>query len=178
MEFMDVVAARRSVRSYTDEDVEEEKINKMFEAASMAPSWANRQCWSYVLVKDKEKIKKLASGLVNSWMKHAKAIIVACGDPKKSGSRNGMDYYLVDVAISMEQLVLAATDLGLGTCWIGGFDESKVKKILDIPEKIKVVALTPIGYPSVGGVRNKVITKLIGSNKRKSMENMLHYDKW
>ena len=111
-------------------------------------------------------------------MKHAKAIIVACGDPKKSGSRNGMDYYLVDVAISMEDLVLAAADLGLGTCWIGGFDEAKVKQMLNIPEKIKVVALTPLGYPSVEGVRNKLVTKLIGSNKRKTMENMVHYDKW
>jgi len=178
MEFKDVVAARKSVRSYSNEDVEEEKFDKIFEAARMAPSWANRQCWSYILVKDKEKIEKLAKGIINSWMKNAKAIIVACGDPKKSGSRNGMDYYLVDVAISMEHLVLAATDVGLGTCWIGGFDEAKVKQLLDIPEKIKVVALTPLGYPGGEGVRNKVITKLIGSNKRKTMEKLLHIDKW
>ncbi len=178
MEFMEVIAARKSVRGYTDKDIEEEKFTKIFESARMSPSWANKQCWSYILVRDKEKITKLAGGLVNSWMKHAKAIIVACGDPKKSGSRNGMDYYLVDVAISMEHLVLAAADLGLGTCWIGGFDEAKVKQILDIPEKIKVVALTPLGYPSVEGVRNKLVTKLIGSNKRKTMENMVHYDKW
>ena len=73
MEFMDVVKARRSVRSYADVDVEEEKLNLMFEAARLAPSWANKQCWSYVLVNDEEKIKKLAGGVVNSWMKKAKA---------------------------------------------------------------------------------------------------------
>ena len=127
---MDVIEARRSVRSYSNKDVEEEKFTTIFESARIAPSWANKQCWSYILVRDKEKIKKLSRGLINSWMKHAKAIIVACGDPKKSGSRNGMDYYLLDVGISMQQLILAATDLGLGTCWIGGFNETKAKKNL------------------------------------------------
>ena len=178
MEFKDVISKRKSVRSYSDKEIEEEKIIKIFEDAQLAPSWANKQCWNYILVKDKEKIKQLSSGLINSWMKHAKAIIVACGDPKKSGSRNGMDYYLVDVAISMEHLVLAATDLGLGTCWIGGFNEAKVKKILNIPEKIKVVALTPIGYPTKENIRNKVAMKLIGSNKRKKMEKIIHYEAW
>jgi len=178
MEFMDVVKARRSVRSYADIDVEEEKLNLMFEAARLAPSWANKQCWSYVLVNDEEKIKKLAGGVVNSWMKKAKAIIVACGDPKKSGFRNGMDYYLVDVGISMQQLVLAATDLGLGTCWIGAFDEKKVKQLLGIPEEIKVVALTPVGYPAEANIRSKMTAKLIGANKRKTKEKTVHYNKW
>jgi nitroreductase len=178
MEFMDVVMARRSVRSFSDKDIKEKDFTKMFESARIAPSWANRQCWSYILVRDNEKIKKLDGRLINSWMKHAKAIIIACGDPKKSGSRNGMEYYLVDVSISMEHLVLTATDLGLGTCWIGGFDEEKVKQILDIPEKIKVVALIPIGYPSGEGLRNKMLSKFIGSNKRKSMEKLVHYEKW
>jgi len=178
MEFMDVVAARKSVRSYNDKEVEEEKITKILEAARLAPSWANKQCWSYVVVEDKAKIEKLASGIVDSWLKQAKVVIVACGDPKESGSRNGMDYYLVDVAISMEHLVLAATDLGLGTCWIGTFDEVEVKKILEIPENIKVIALTPVGYPSNDGVMNKLLTKLIGSKKRKPIEKMVHCEKW
>ena len=74
--------------------------------------------------------------------------LAACIDPKGSGSHNNMDYYLVDVGISMQQLVLAATDLGLGTCWISGFDEEKVKKVLEIPTNVRVVALTPLGYPA------------------------------
>jgi len=92
---------------------------------------------------------------------------------------NGMDYYLVDLAISMEHLVLAATELGLGTCWLAGYDEGKVRSILGIPEKMRVVAMTPLGYPaekeSIGGGLRKT---LAGSKKRKPMEEMLHREKW
>jgi nitroreductase len=175
---MDVIRTRKSTRNYKDKDVEEEKINLILEAARLAPSWANKQCWNYVVVSDKEKIQKLAAGIINSWMKNTTLVIVACADPKKSGSKNGMDYYLVDVAISMEHLVLAATSLGLGTCWIGGFDETKVKKILNIPEKIKVVAMTPIGYPSDEGIRNKLARKVIRADTRKALEDMVHFNEW
>lgn len=89
-----------------------------------------------------------------------------------------MDYFLVDVAISMEHLVLAATDLDLGTCWIGGFAEEKIKQILGIPKNIKVVAPTPLGYPTVETVRDKSTRRLIGSNKRKPIEEIIHYDCW
>jgi nitroreductase len=178
MDFMDVVRTRKSTRSYMDKDVEEEKLNQILEAARLAPSWANKQCWKYIIVNEKGKIQELAAGLINSWMKNSKVVVVACADPKKSGSKNGMDYYLVDVAISMEHLVLAATNLGLGTCWIGGFDEKKVKKILNIPEKIKVVAMTPVGYPSTEKVRDKITRKIIRSDTRKSLEEMIHYNSW
>ena len=89
-----------------------------------------------------------------------------------------MDYYLVDVAISLQQLILAATDMGLGTCWIGAFDEVKVKKALEIPENIKVVALTPVGYPAGEGVRSKLSKAFIGGAKRKPIENIVHQEKW
>ena len=112
MEFMDVVATRKSVRSYADKPVEEEKLVKVFEAVRLAPSWANKQCCKYIVVKDKTKIKELAGGL-NGWLKEAPIIVVACADPKDSGDRNGINYYLVDVGISMQQLVLAATDVAL-----------------------------------------------------------------
>ena len=78
----------------------------------------------------------------------------------------------------MEHLVLAATNLGLGTCWIGGFNEINVKKILNIPDEIKVVAMTPVGYPSDEGLRSKLARKLIGANSRKPLDEMIHYDKW
>lgn len=178
MEFIDVIRSRKSVRSYKNEDVEEEKLKQILEAARLAPSWANKQCWRYIIVNDKEKIQKLASGIINSWMKSAKIVVVACADPKNSGTRNEMDYYLVDVAISMQHLVLAATDLGLGTCWIGGFDETKVKKILEIPEKIKVVAMTPVGYPSEPRMRDRISRKIIRSDSRKSLQDMVYYNTW
>jgi nitroreductase len=177
MEFIDVVASRKSVRDYLEKEVEEEKLIKILEAARLAPSWANKQCCKYIVVKDKVKIAELSGTLV-SWMKQAPVVIVACADPKESGSKNGMDYYLVDVGISMQQLVLAATNFGLGTCWIGGFDEVKVKKILEVPEKIKAVALSPLGYAADMGLRSKFIKTLGGTDKRKPLTEMVHQDKW
>jgi nitroreductase len=175
---MDVLKARKSVRSYIDKEVEEAKLMKMLEAARIAPSWANKQCWSYIIIKDKPKIRELACGLANSWLKKAPVVVVECGNPKESGSRDGKDYHLVDVAISMEHLVLAATDLGLGTCWIGVFDEVKVKQLLGVPEDIRVIALTPVGYASDEGLRAKLTKGFVRSGKRKSIEEIVHYDKW
>ncbi len=168
MDFMDVISARKSVRGYTDKPVEEEKLSKILEVARLAPSWANKQCCRYIVVKDKTKIQELSERF--DWLKKALVIIVACADPKDSGDRNGMNYYLVDVGISMQQLVLAATNLELGTCWIGAFDEAKVKKALGVPENIKVVAMTPLGYPAE--------KEGIGSGKRKPLEEIVHHEKW
>ncbi len=178
MEFMDVAASRKSVRSYSDKPVEEEKLKEVLEAAHLAPSWANKQCCKYIVVKDKAKIQELA-GPFRSWLKQAPVVVAACADPKGSGSHDGMDYYLIDVGISMQQLILAATNLGFGTCWIGAFDEAKVKKTLEVPENIKVVAMTPIGYPTdKEGVGTKVAKAFFGSAKRKPLEDMVHWEKW
>ncbi len=178
MEFMDVVSARKSVRSYSSQEVEEEKLTKILEAARLAPSWANKQCCKYIVVKDKAKIEAMAS-MLNSWLKQAPVIVAACADPKDSGSRNSMDYFLVDVGISLQQLVLTATAFGLGTCWIGAFDEAKIKKLLDVPANVKVVALTPIGYPAdKEGFGGKLVKTLVGSGKRKPLDEMVHWDKW
>jgi nitroreductase len=171
MEFMDVVLARRSVRDYSDKVVEEEKLTKILEAARLAPSWVNKQCCQYIVVKNKDKIAELSSFL-NSWLKRAPVVLAACANSEDSGSRNGMDYYLVDVAISMQQLILAATDVGLGTCWLGAFDEGKIKKALGVPENIKVVAMTPIGYAAdKESLRSKFVD-------RKPIEEIIHQEKW
>jgi nitroreductase len=100
-------------------------------------------------VKDKKKIEDLSkTSLINRWLKNVPIIIVACGDTRQSSSRNDINYFILDVFITLEHLILAATDKGLGTCWIAGFDGKKVKEILKIPEHIQVVALTPLGYPA------------------------------
>ncbi len=177
MEFMDVINARKSVRGYINKEVEDEKLTQILEAARWAPSWANKQCTNYILVKDKKKIEELASTFMG-WIKQAPVVVVACADPKASGQRNGMDYYLLDVGISMQQLVLAATSLGLGTCWIGGFDEAKIKKALAVPENIKVVALTPVGYAGEAGLKSKVLRTTIGADKRKPLEEFVHKERW
>jgi nitroreductase len=179
MEFTEVVAARRSIRSYLNQPVEEEKLNKVLELAQLAPSWGKKQCTRYVIVKDKTKISELAKAFAG-WFKQAPVIIVACADPKDSGFCNGMSYYLVDIGISVQQLVLAATDQGLGSCWIGGFDETKVKKALEIPENIKVVAMTPLGYPAAdkGGWRKKLTKKPKENEKKRELSEVVHNEKW
>lgn len=179
--FMSLVQARKSVRSYSDKPVEEEKLVRILEAARLAPSWANKQPWSYVVVKDSARREEVAKacGLLNTWLKKAPVIIVACADPRRSGRRNGMDYYLVDMGISMEHLVLAAADQGLGTCWIGYFDEQKIKQALSVPEDMKVVTLSPVGYPDEGeSIRSRMTRALAGSVRRKPLEEIVHRDKW
>jgi len=177
MEFREVIISRKSVRDYIDKLVEEEKLTRILEAARLSPSWANKQCCNYIVVKDKAKIQELAGGF-NGWLKHAPILIVVCADPKESGSHNQMDYYLVDVGIAMQQLILAATDEGLGTCWIGGFDEQKIKKVLQVPASFRVVALTPIGYGAEPSTRSKIIKTLGKTEKRKALTEIVHQEKW
>ena len=145
MKFTDVIESRTSIRTYCDKDVEEDKVKYVLECARVAPSWANRQCWRFIVVRDIEKIKALSkTSVINRWLRKVPIIIVACGDPTLSGVNNNIDYFAVDVAIAMEHIILAATAIGLGSCWIAAFDEKKVKDILDIQNRIRVVALTPL----------------------------------
>jgi nitroreductase len=177
MEFMDVITSRKSVRAFLGKAVEEEKLMKILEAARLAPSWGNKQGRKYVVVKNKATINEIALGFT-SWLSEVPVLLAACIDPKDSGSHNNMDYYLVDVGISTQQLVLAATNLGLGTCWVSGFDEAKVKKVLEIPANVRVVALIPLGYPAPISERSKEIQEFVRSSKRKPLEEMVHREKW
>ncbi len=178
MDFDKVIIARKSVRKYQDKPVEQNKIAKCLEAARLAPSWENKQCWRFIVARDKKTISKLAKG-INFWAKSAPVFIVACGDPKWSGTRYGQNYYLVDVAIAMEHLVLEAANLGLGTCWLGFFDEKEIKTLLGIPKGIRVVALTPLGYPHPSeGVWGKIVKMAVGSKKRKNLGEIAYDGKW
>lgn len=182
MEFFDVIQRRKSIRKYANRPVEHEKLERILTAAQLAPSWRNGQCWKFIVVTDPMKKQALirCTTLFNqSWMGSEYAIIVACGDPRRSGSRNNQPYYMVDVAIAMEHLVLAATDLGLGTCWIGGFEESKVKELLHIPDEYRVVAMTPLGYPAESeGIVGKITKSLIGSYNRKPLSAIYSMNQW
>ena len=160
MEFMALALKRRSIRKYKSDSVSEEKLKYVLEAARIAPSWSNRQCWKYIIVTDEALRKKMIERVSpppaptngrpvksRDWAAQAPIVIVGCADPTKSGDKDGKPYYLVDMRISMEHLILAAAEQGLGTCWIGGgFDESIVKEALGVPKEIRVVALTPLGY--------------------------------
>ena len=147
MEYLELVKKRRSIRSYRPEPVPEKDIETILEAARLAPSSGNRQCWRYVVVTDKSIREKLA-GAGRKWISEAPVIIAACADPAASGYKPGTDRFLLDIGISFEHLILAATDLGLGTCWIGSFDEEQAKESLGVPDSTRVVALTTLGYPA------------------------------
>jgi nitroreductase len=146
VELMEVVRRRRSIRRYRPDPVPQAKIDHLTEAARLAPSWANGQCWTFVVVTD-PKVKRRLAEAGNEWIEDAPVIIAACADPKESGTKRDQPYYLLDVGIAMEHLVLAATEQGLGTCWVGWFDEGKARRALGAPEQVRVVALTPLGYP-------------------------------
>ncbi len=150
---MKVFEERRSIRRFGDRPVEDEKLQAVLEAARLAPSWANMQCWTYVVVKDRETREAVSATLERNPAQRsvveAPVLIVACADPELSGKVKDQSYYLVDIGISLQHLCLEACNQGLGTCWIGWFDEDRVKSILGIPENIRVVAMTPLGYPAV-----------------------------
>lgn len=180
MEFLDVIKTRTSVREYSGKQVEDEKITYVLECARLAPSWANRQCWRFIVIKEKKMIEQIAkSSMINHWLKTAPILLVACADPSDSGSNNSHEYYMTDVAIAFDHLILAATDVGLGTCWIAGFHEEKVKELLEIPKRIQIVALSPLGYPvEKKGITEQITKSLLRAHKRKTLDEIVHYEHW
>jgi nitroreductase len=163
MDLFEAIRTRRSVRKYTSQPVEDDKLDAVLEAVRLAPSWANMQCWRMVVVKDgvvKEKISDLS--YVESFfapkgykanpskkaLAEAPVVIVLCAEPQQSGSLWGQSYYLVDAGIAAENLMLAARAQGLGTVFVGVYDEVKVKGILNIPAIVRIVGMFPIGYPA------------------------------
>ncbi|HSV42226.1 MAG TPA: nitroreductase family protein, partial [Methanomassiliicoccales archaeon] len=105
--------------------------------------------------------------------------IVVCADPKESADMNDLPYYMWDAALSMHNLVLAATDMGLGTCYLAAYKEDKVKDLLGIPDELRVVCMTPLGYPTdKRSITEKLTNAVAGSSKRKSVDEVAHWEKW
>lgn len=181
MEFSEVIVQRHSVRNYEETPVSKEELLLLLDHARLAPSWVNKQCWRFVIITEKETIQDINkhSSAINRWIKNAPCLILACADPTESGHTNNQDYYLVDTAIAMEHLILSATNQGLGSCWIGGYNEDKIKELLLIPKRIRIVAMTPIGHvKQQQSMREKVTKTLVRSTKRKSLEEIVHWEKW
>jgi nitroreductase len=172
MEVFEAIQRRRSVRAYAKTPVPEEKLGKILEAARLAPSAENIQPWYFVVVTDHKKRKEIAqSGIFAGFLDESPVVIVGCGDRKASPK-----WYAIDVAISMQNMVLAATAEGLGTCWIGSFDEGLLKKLLKIPEHFSVVALLTIGHP-----REKLdlTAKMVQSIRRKKrLEDIVGFEEY
>ena len=152
MDIFQVFRDRRSIRKYKDTPVETDKIEQILDAARLAPSWKNLQCWRFLVVNNREQKSALLEAFPEEnpgtrAIAAAPVVIVICADPTESGIKNGIEYYVADTAIAFEHLCLSAHALGLGTCWMGWYNESVVKKVLSIPDAIRVVGVTPLGYP-------------------------------
>lgn len=152
MDLFQAIIARRSIRKYKGTPVEDEKLRLILEAARLAPSWKNMQCWRFLIIGDGAKKSRLLEAFPedNPGRKaliQAPLVIVVCAAPEESGVENGIEYFIADTAIAFEHLCLAAQALGLGTCWMGLFDEVRLKAATGVPEKFRVVGVTPLGYP-------------------------------
>ena len=157
MALLDLAKHRKSVRNFLDRPVEREKIMMCLEAARLAPSACNSQPWRFIVVDDRQLKKKLCdaafSGIysINSFCKMAPVIVVVISEKSKflariGGLFRGTKYYLIDIGIACEHFILQAEDSGLGTCWIGWFDEEAIKPILNIPRSKKIDILIALGY--------------------------------
>ena len=157
MDFSELVKHRTSIRGYLNKAVEKEKVMMCLEAARVAPSACNSQPWKFIIVDDRELKNKLCDGAfsgiysMNSFCKTAPVIVAIISEKSKflariGGMFRGTKYYLIDIGIAGEHFVLQAEDLGLGTCWIGWFNERAVKSILKVPQNKKIDILISLGY--------------------------------
>jgi len=170
MNVYEAIKTRKSVRSFLDKPVEQEKLDRILEAARLAPSANNRQEWRFVVIRDKatrEKLIEAAAG--QRFVGEAPVVIACCADTDKHDMRCGIPCYPIDVAIAIDHMTLAAVEEGLGTCWIGAFYPEKVRDVLGIPKSIEVVELLPLGYPSSPEPVQKM---------RKPLKEIIHEEKW
>ena len=162
MGVFDIIKDRRSIRTYKDERIPKDKLEKLLVAARLAPSAANRQNWKFIVVENEEVKKQLVTACNNqAFVGTASNVIAGIGDPAQK-------WHQVDLAIALEHIVLEAVELGLGTCWIGAFNEDEVKKLLKIPQDKKVIALLTVGVP----------VESPAARPRKSLEEIVVYDEY
>ncbi len=169
MEFSELITQRYSVRAYKPDPVEDEKLQQVLEAARLAPTAANMQPFQLIIIHTEGREGELRRIYDRDWFVQAPLIIVACGIPSKAWVRHDKaNYGVVDVAIIMDHLILAAADQGLGTCWIGAFNPEAAREILGLPEGVDPIVMTPLGYPDDEWKR-KV---------RKSLDELVRYENW
>ncbi len=170
MELYEAIKTRKSVRAYTDQDVPDQLITKLLEAARIAPSASNRQEWRFVVVKNantRAKLCEAANGQKS--VAQAPVVIACCAETNNHIMACRQACYPIDVAIAIDHITLCATAEGLGTCWIGAFDEDKAKAALNIPPHIRVVELLPLGYPEDASPIDK---------KRLALDEIVRYEMW
>ena len=187
MELQEAISNRRSIRKYKLDVVDDKVIKSVLEAARLAPSWGNSQCWRFIVVRDPVIKGKLANTLIGitdrpnrvvEAMIQAPVAIVVCAQPGQSGftyrepkepvTDKGEYWYMFDTALAMQNLVLAAHGMGLGTVIVGAFDSKKAAELLEVPAGYVVVALTPLGYPD----------EAPNARQRKELTEMVYYDRF
>jgi len=170
MEFNQLIQQRFSVRSYSAKKVERKVLHEILDAARMAPSAVNFQPWHFIVIDESEEIAKFQEVYPRNWFREAPACIVVCADHEKSWKRksDGKDFADVDVAIATDHLILKATEMGLGTCWVCNFDVELVRQFLNLPTQIEPLVIVPIGYSEA---QPTVKT-------RKSLDEMIHWQKF
>lgn len=171
MEFYQAIKNRRSIRNFIDKPIEEEKLWRILQAACSAPSWRNNQCWRIIVVRDEAKrrmIKDILDHPLPDGYCYAPIILVVCAEPSDSCTKEGKEYYLADCAIAMEHMLLAATEEGLGSCFVNSFTEHAMHNILGIPKDVRVVAISPLGYAA----------EQPGEQVRRPLSQTVYYDTW
>lgn len=171
MNFKDLAQKRYSVRSYKSTPVENEKLTEIVEAALLAPSAVNFQPWKFIVVTEPELLKQLHDCYHRDWFKSAPACIVAIGDHAKGWHRptDDKDYTDIDVAIAIDHLMLAAAEIGLGTCWICHFNTDKCTEIFNLPSDIEPIAMIPVGYP---------VSDTVPEKKRKPIDQLVLWNRF
>ena len=170
MEFSKLIAGRYSARSYTNQPVDRSLILEILETARLAPSACNYQPWHFVVINEPNNITDFQEVYPRNWFREAPVCIVICSDHSQSWKRmsDGKDFADVDVAIVTDHLILKATELGLGTCWVCNFNVTLVRKKLRLPDHIEPMVLIPIGYPN-----SEAPAKI-----RKPLSEMVHWEKF
>ena len=148
MTFLELAQYRHSVRSFKSEEVEQEKLDYLIDAAQVAPSAVNLQPWSFIIAKSEEAKNDIRACYDREWFKSAPLYIVVCGNHEESWKRptDGKDHCDIDIAIATEHIALAAEEIGLATCWVCNFDADLCKKLLQLPDAVEPIAILPIGY--------------------------------
>jgi nitroreductase len=169
MDFSTLIERRYSVRAYKPDPIGDEKLRKVLEAARLAPTATNRQAFQFVVVHTAGREDELKRIYNKDWFVQAPVVICACGIPADNWVRkDGKNYNDVDVAIAMDHLILAATDEGLGSCWIGAFDAQSCREVLGLPDGVEPIAFTPLGYPA-----DEPKPK-----KRKGLSELVRHERW
>ncbi|MFC1860839.1 nitroreductase family protein [Chloroflexota bacterium] len=181
METLEAINKRASLKTrISSREIEAAKIDKILEAGRVAPSGRNKQPWRFIVVKDKaikDALVTKSFNDVNHEAKEAPIIIVACANPSDALTTHEREFYLFDVALAVENIVLAATDLGLVTHLMTGLNEDELKKVLGLPTEVRFVAATPLAYPT-GDSYDEAVKERLSQRSRIDMQEMVYSDKW